>query len=869
MRGAPPQPPKQAAGPPQAEDDGTAEPLLRPAAGGVSIGGGLRKKAAGVRPWLLLDSTGQAQVVEAGKHAIMRRTGLPARDLRILDPLLSYPSTVLGRERAIVINLEHIKAIITAQEVLLLNSRDPSVIPFVDELQRRILRHNQAIKSQEAGDGESADWTNLYDLEEPRSTPASPPNYSEKFPSKEEVGKAEGKEQSGENRDGPKLLPFEFVALEACLEAACSCLENEARTLEQEAHPALDKLTSKISTLNLERVRQIKSRLVAITGRVQKVRDELEHLLDDDDDMAEMYLTDKQQAQLENSSLSSMNEDVLDEDDVQANADDRTPAEILMEGNDSSELQQIDSHREQLFGGANALSRGSHGTHTSTHSAISKHLDVEELEMLLEAYFVQIDGTLNKLSTLREYVDDTEDYINIMLDDKQNHLLQMGVMLTTATLVVSAFVVVARDLWYEHQNRNFQRSSTWDDEVYVDRWGRFSRHSFPVCDCNCLVQTQTVAGMSDEPDVPPVCTKFFPCVKLHRRRGGPMGNSGSSSTDPRFASAARAFTQKELEDLRSLHASLAVQSQSNGKYVSPDVFKAYIGIDGPLGDRVFDLVTQKRKDQKLTFEDLVIAKGTYEKGTNEDIEEFIYQLLDVSGDGTNDLEVVLTSVLDNLFHCQSSETKAGSNHEIVMVFINAANFTSDSMSLEDFRKWCTLLPAVRKYLGSLLMPSDSGGANAKSSVFPCQFLGCCFYLLVAMGWVTVELNCRNDGPTVLIIKDTDGYIYGGYASQPWERHSDFYGDMRSFLFQLYPVASIFRPTGANHNLQWCAVNFSSESIPNGIGFGGRVNHFGLFLSANFDQGHTFSCITFGSPCLSKTPDLPRGNRMLGSGSKKS
>ena len=36
----------------------------------------------------------------------------------------------------------------------------------------------------------------------------------------------------------------------------------------------------------------------------------------------------------------------------------------------------------------------------TTHSAISKHLDVEELEMLLEAYFVQIDGTLNKLSTV-------------------------------------------------------------------------------------------------------------------------------------------------------------------------------------------------------------------------------------------------------------------------------------------------------------------------------------------------------------------------------------------------------------------------------------------------------------------------------------
>ncbi|GFP82700.1 magnesium transporter mrs2-3 [Phtheirospermum japonicum] len=449
MRVDPPHPFKQAATPPShPEEDGTGEPILRPTPGGagvgIGIGGVLRKKAAGVRAWLQLDSTGLAQVVEVGKHAIMRRTGLPARDLRILDPLLSYPSTVLGRERAIVINLEHIKAIITAQEVLLLNSRDPSVIPFVDELQRRILRHHQAVKSQEAGDGDNADWTNLYDLEGPQSPPVNPPNYSNNFPSKEESGKLEGKEQSTENREGPKLLPFEFVALEACLEAACSCLDNEARTLEQEAHPALDKLTSKISTLNLERVRQIKSRLVAITGRVQKVRDELEHLLDDDDDMAEMYLTEKLQEQLESSSVTSMDEqDELDE----ANMDDRhyafghnfrNVAEILMDGN-----ERIDSGREQLFGGPNVLSRGSHGTHTSVHSAMSKHLDVEELEMLLEAYFVQIDGTLNKLSTLREYVDDTEDYINIMLDDKQNHLLQMGVMLTTATLVVSAFVVVA------------------------------------------------------------------------------------------------------------------------------------------------------------------------------------------------------------------------------------------------------------------------------------------------------------------------------------------------------------------------------------------------------------------------------------------
>ncbi|KAF9680833.1 hypothetical protein SADUNF_Sadunf06G0162500 [Salix dunnii] len=484
-----------------------------------------------------------------------------------------------------------------------------------------------------------------------------------------------------------------------------------------------------------------------------------------------------------------------------------------------------------------------------------------------------------------------------------------------------------------------------------------------------------------------------------------MGNSQSPPADPRFSSATRAFTQKDLEDLNSLFVSLAAQSKSNNEYVSLSVFQAYFGLKGSLGERLFYLVTQQRKDNKLTFHDLVIAKSVYEKGTRDDIEEFIYQLLDVTGDGVVgrcDIESVLAAIFWNIFSQEASNNGLKNSHpEIINEFLNAAIFSKavegaaeKSMSFEDFRSWCALLPSVRKFLGSLLIPPDAGrpgsqvpqlmhGDNinpdlillreeyawhiggalphheleewkllyhsaingmsfntflgstssdgftlfAKLFLFPglnnwelphvslqllqsivfirldvlrenesdCERLengiviSCwqtaykgqrnyipslspkgvvdnnilclaefsrCLHVLLAPFFPTGKQNSVKDrngeGPTILIIKDKDGYIYGGYASQPWERHGNFYGDLKSFLFQLYPKASIFKPTGANNNVQWCAANFSSESIPNGIGFGGRVNHFGLFLSASFDVGQTFTCTTFGSPCLSKT-----------------
>lgn len=75
------------------------------AAAAAAAGAGGKKRGAS-RSWILFDAAGEERVLDADKYAIMHRVDINARDLRILDPLLSYPSTILGRERAIVLNLE-------------------------------------------------------------------------------------------------------------------------------------------------------------------------------------------------------------------------------------------------------------------------------------------------------------------------------------------------------------------------------------------------------------------------------------------------------------------------------------------------------------------------------------------------------------------------------------------------------------------------------------------------------------------------------------------------------------------------------------------------------------------------------------------
>ncbi|KAF6159440.1 hypothetical protein GIB67_032211 [Kingdonia uniflora] len=253
-------------------------------------------------------------ILELDKAILMRYCSQPAIDLRLLDPMFIYPSTILGQERAIVVGLEHVRCIITADEAILMNSLDGSIIQYELELCKRL----QSNKHQKDD------------------------------------------------------LPFKFRALELALECTCMSLDAQVKEQELEIYPVLDELASSISTCNLKLVRRFRGHLLALTRRVQEVRNEIEHLMEDYEDMAEMYLIEKKETM--EPALSSV--------------------------------------------------RG---------------YNIEKLEMLLKVYFVSIDNTLSKILSLKECIDDTEDFINIKLANVQNRLI---LHLAAATFGATMFVVV-------------------------------------------------------------------------------------------------------------------------------------------------------------------------------------------------------------------------------------------------------------------------------------------------------------------------------------------------------------------------------------------------------------------------------------------
>ncbi|XP_056330669.1 oxidation resistance protein 1a isoform X2 [Danio aesculapii] len=104
-----------------------------------------------------------------------------------------------------------------------------------------------------------------------------------------------------------------------------------------------------------------------------------------------------------------------------------------------------------------------------------------------------------------------------------------------------------------------------------------------------------------------------------------------------------------------------------------------------------------------------------------------------------------------------------------------------------------------------------------------------------------------DSPMLLVIKDSDGQIFGALASEPFKVSEGFYGTGETFLFTFYPEFEAYKWTGDNL--------FFIKGDMDSLAFGGGSGEFGLWLDGDLYHGRNHSCKTFGNPMLSMKEDF--------------
>ncbi|PUU76334.1 hypothetical protein B9Z19DRAFT_1088402 [Tuber borchii] len=187
------------------------------------------------------DREGNVTVVsgEFKKNELCAKHGLMPRDLRKLwVPSIIVPH-ILVRKNSILVNLLHIRALIKADTILLFD-----VYGSTDSYTQSVF---------------------MYDLE--------------------------GKLRQGSKAMGG--LPYEMRALEAILISVTAALEAEMKVLQELVITLLEELEEDIDRDKLRQLLIYSKKLSTFEQKAKLIRDAIEEILEADDDLADMYLTEK------------------------------------------------------------------------------------------------------------------------------------------------------------------------------------------------------------------------------------------------------------------------------------------------------------------------------------------------------------------------------------------------------------------------------------------------------------------------------------------------------------------------------------------------------------------------------------------------
>jgi len=110
-------------------------------------------------------------------------------------------------------------------------------------------------------------------------------------------------------------------------------------------------------------------------------------------------------------------------------------------------------------------------------------------------------------------------------------------------------------------------------------------------------------------------------------------------------------------------------------------------------------------------------------------------------------------------------------------------------------------------------------------------------------------------PTLLLVRDSNGYVFGAFTPEGWHVGTRFFGTGETFVFQLKPHRVAWRWKRATGDLE--RNDYFMFGAPESLAVGGG-GHFALFLQEDLLRGSSGISATFGNGCLASANEFTVG-----------
>lgn len=411
------------------------------------------------RMWMVLDEHGRAKNLKASKAHVAAAFGVPLRDLHYLDPLRPTltPANIFIRPKCLIVNLEHMKFIVTAEIALFLNAESLEVKRFVKFL-RKYLKEVEIAQTQKREDLVKEATMMETIIHE---------NENENETQKQQHSASALKNATRETKIKEERvlhLPFELLVLECAMHELGVVLDNETIALEREAAPCMEKMLQSVQAEELAEGRRIKEKLNALILRLEAFTEALSSILEHDESLDAMCLSKLKVMELvrgDDSSTTAAPDDDNENESaprmgVAATTTTTTKksskkAQFITRvisnptGMAMNEEQEYDPENEEEFETIDSTNEEDGHEH-------------EGAEALLEAYFMHSAATQKRAHALKDLSQNTEAVSSMILDRQRNELIKID-LVVSAALFACSIVSVAGSIFGMNLQSNLETKS--------------------------------------------------------------------------------------------------------------------------------------------------------------------------------------------------------------------------------------------------------------------------------------------------------------------------------------------------------------------------------------------------------------------------